>query len=67
MNTFSINQYESDRNIKWNLFFIKVIKLINLSYDPFVLIVGVPQSTLEPDVSIFTDTSTEGWGAHLES
>ncbi len=26
----------------------------------------VPLSTFNPDVSIFTDTSTEGWGSYLE-
>ncbi len=31
------------------------------------LIVGVPLSTFKPDMSIFTDASTEGWGAHLEN
>ncbi len=31
------------------------------------LIVGVPLSTFKPDLSIFTDASTEEWGAHLEN
>ena len=31
------------------------------------LTVGIPLSTSKPDMNLFTDASSEGWGAHLNS
>ena len=35
--------------------------------DPANLLAGVPISEPQPDVLIYTDTSTVGWGAHVGS
>ena len=33
--------------------------------DPFFLTSGIPIRTFQADLTIFTDASTQGWGAHM--